>query len=70
MVRRFQLRSKESGRADDASEEVIRKRIEVYREQTAVVAKFYAAQGKYAEVNGLGQIDEVFGRICQIIDSI
>ena len=70
LVKRILLRSKESGRADDASEEVIRKRIEVYREQTAVVAKFYAAQGKYAEVNGLGQIDEVFGRICQIIDSI
>lgn len=70
LVKRILLRSKESGRADDASEEVIRKRIEIYREQTAVVAKFYSAQGKYAEVNGVGKVEEVFDRICRIIDSI
>ena len=70
LVKRILLRGKDSGRADDASEEVIRKRIEVYREQTAVVAKFYSAQGKYAEVNGVGKVEEVFDRICRIIDSI
>ena len=41
------LRGKESGRADDASEEVIRDRIKVYHEQTAIVADFYAKQDVY-----------------------
>ena len=46
LVKRILLRGKESGRADDASEEVIRDRIKVYHEQTAIVADFYAKQGK------------------------
>lgn len=69
LVRRILLRGKDSGRADDTSEEVIRNRIEVYRQQTAVVADHYAAQGKYASVNGLGSMDEVFDRIATVIDS-
>lgn len=70
LVKRILLRGKESGRADDASEEVIRDRIKVYHEQTAIVADFYAKQGKFADINGLGTMDEVFDRICQVIDSI
>lgn len=68
LVRRILLRGKDSGRADDASEEVIRNRIAVYRAQTAVVADYYAAQGKYVAVDGLGSMDEVFDRICEAID--
>ena len=45
-------------------------RIKVYHEQTAIVADFYAKQGKFADINGLGTMDEVFDRICQVIDSI
>lgn len=70
LVRRILLRGKDSGRADDASEEVVRNRIEVYRAQTAVVADYYAAQGKYAAVNGLGTMDEVFERITTVIDNL
>ena len=61
---------KVTGRADDADESVIRNRIRVYNEQTAVVAKYYSAQGKYAAVNGVGTMDEVFDRICAIIDKL
>lgn len=68
LIQRILLRGKESGRADDASEEVIRTRIETYRAQTAVVAHHYSAQGKYEAVNGLGTVDEVFDRICAVID--
>ena len=49
---------------------MIRDRIKVYHEQTAVVADFYAKQGKFVDINGLGTMDEVFDRICQVIDSI
>lgn len=70
LVRRILLRGKDSGRADDASEEVIRSRLDVYREQTAVVSDYYAAQGKYASVNGTGTMEEVFARIADVIDSL
>ena len=70
LVRRILLRGKDSGRADDASEEVIRDRLKVYHDQTAVVSDFYAAQGKYASVDGIGTIDEVFDRIAGIVDNV
>ena len=70
LVRRILLRGKDSGRADDASEEVIRGRLDVYREQTAVVADYYAAQGKYASVNGTGTMEEVFSRIAAVIEGL
>lgn len=70
LVRRILLRGKDSGRADDASEEVIRGRLDVYREQTAIVSDYYAAQGKYASVNGTGTMEEVFARIVDVIDSL
>lgn len=69
LVDRILLRGRESGRADDASEEVIRNRIEVYRAQTAVVADYYSAQNKYAQIDGHGTMDEVFDRICAVVDS-
>lgn len=70
LVRRILLRGKDSGRADDASEEVIRGRLDIYREQTAVVSDYYAAQGKYASVNGTGTMEEVFARIADVIDTL
>lgn len=70
LVKRLLLRGKESGRADDASEEVIRNRISVYKAQTAVVASYYKPQGKYRAVDGLGSVDEVFDRLCKEIDAI
>ena len=68
LIKRILLRGKDSGRADDASEDVIRNRIEVYREQTAIVAEHYAAQDKYAKIDGLGTFDEVFHRLTEVID--
>ncbi len=70
LVDRILLRGKDSGRADDASEEVIRNRIDVYRSQTEVVAEYYSQRGKYAGVNGHGTMDEVFERLCNVIDAL
>ena len=70
LVQRILLRGKDSGRADDASEEVIRGRLDVYRQQTAVVSDYYAARGKYASVNGTGSMEEVFSRITDVIDQL
>lgn len=69
LVKRILLRGKDSGRADDASEDVIRNRIAVYREQTEVVAEHYSKQGKYVAIDGVGTMEEVFDRICAAIDA-
>ena len=70
LVKRLLLRGKESGRADDSNDGVSRDRIDVYKAQTAVVADHYKPQGKHRAVNGLGTIDEIFGRLCQEIESL
>ena len=70
LVQRLLLRGKDSGRADDADESVIRNRIDVYNAQTAVVADYYRNQNKYVAVDGMGTIDEIFGRICAEIDRL
>lgn len=70
LVKRILLRGKDSGRADDASEDIIRNRIAVYNQQTAVVADYYRAQDKYIAVPSLGTIEEVFDRIATVIRQI
>ncbi|NQX36132.1 adenylate kinase [Herbiconiux sp. VKM Ac-2851] len=62
VVRRLLKRSEEQGRSDD-TEEVIRKRLDVYAEQTAPLVEVYESRGLVVTVDGLGEIDEVTGRI-------
>lgn len=68
LVKRLLLRGKTSGRADDQNEELVQKRVQEYNTKTRPVADFYAAQGKFTPVNGIGEIDEIFDNICRIID--
>lgn len=70
LVERLLLRGKDSGRADDANEEVIRNRIRIYNEQTAPVADYYAAQGKHIAIDGTGTIEEIFARLCKAVDTL
>jgi len=70
LVARLLNRGKDSGRADDSDESIIRNRIKVYSEQTAVVADHYQAQGKYQAIDGVGAIDAVFNRLCSAIDVV
>lgn len=69
LLKRLLLRGKESGRADDANPEIIRKRIDEYNNKTAPVADFYKSQDKFHSINGIGSVDEIFGNICTVIDS-
>jgi adenylate kinase len=62
VVRRLLQRAVEQGRSDD-TEEVIRTRLGVYAEQTAPIVDVYRGRGLVVEVDGLGEIDEVTGRI-------
>ncbi len=54
------------GRADD-TEEVIRNRLKVYREQTAPLIDYYAEKCLLAEVYGVGDIDEITRKIEEIL---
>ncbi|WP_454777835.1 adenylate kinase [Georgenia muralis] len=62
VVTRLLGRAQEQGRADD-TEVVIRRRLEVYAEQTQPLADVYAGRGLLVQVDGIGPIDEVTERI-------
>ena len=68
VVRRLLNRAIEQGRADD-TEDVIRRRLEVYEEQTAPLTSVYAERGLLVTVDGLGEVDEVTGRILEALDA-
>ena len=62
VVRRLLGRAQEQGRADD-TEDVIRRRLEVYAEQTAPLIETYSKRNLVVEVDGLGAVEEVTKRI-------
>ncbi|HCN83743.1 MAG TPA: adenylate kinase [Sphingobacteriaceae bacterium] len=69
LEKRLLSRGKDSGRADDANVDIIRKRVEEYNSKTAPVANYYKSQGKYSSINGIGSIDEIFSAISSQIDA-
>jgi adenylate kinase len=66
VVRRLLNRAIEQGRADD-TEDVIRRRLEVYEEQTAPLTNVYANRGLLITVDGLGEVETVTGRILEAL---
>ena len=66
VVARLLKRAGEQGRADD-TEPVIRHRLEVYAESTAPLAGIYAGRGLLVQVDGMGEIDAVTGRIMEAL---
>ena len=62
VVRRLRLRAIELGRTDD-TEEVIRHRQQVYARETEPLLAEFVRRGLLVEVDGLGEVDEVTGRI-------
>lgn len=62
VVGRLVKRAGEQGRSDD-TEDVIRRRLEVYFEQTAPLIDLYRSQDLLVQVDGLGVIEDVTGRI-------
>lgn len=67
LIKRLLLRGKDSGRADDANEEVIANRIKTYNEKTAPLINYYTNLGKYTAIEGVGSIDEIFDRLVAAI---
>ena len=68
VVKRLLGRAQEQGRADD-TEEVIRRRLEVYAEQTAPLIALYKSRGLLVQVDGLGSVEDVAGRISAALNS-
>lgn len=68
LIRRLAKRAELEGRADDTPD-VIRRRLEVFDEQTAVLIDIYASRGLVARIDGLGEISEVTGRIIEALEA-
>ncbi|MBA2954327.1 adenylate kinase [Nocardioides sp. MAH-18] len=69
IVARLLQRAQVEGRADD-TEEVIRRRQEVYLEQTEPLIAVYKDRGIVHEVDGLGEVAEVTARIFDALDDL
>ena len=70
LVQRLLNRGKTSGRADDADENVIRNRIKVYYNETAILKDYYLKQNKYHGIDGVGTIEEITERLSKAIDKL
>ena len=69
LVERLLQRAAVEGRADD-TEDVIRRRQELYGEQTAPLIEVYRDRDLLIEVDGLGEVDEVTQRIFTALDVV
>ncbi|EJL74305.1 adenylate kinase [Chryseobacterium populi] len=70
LVERLLKRGETSGRTDDSNVEIIENRIKEYYAKTAEVAELYKQQGKYVEVNGVGEIAEISEKLFAEVEKI
>ena len=68
LINRLLNRGKTSGRSDDNSEDVIRKRFAVYTNETSPVADYYKKAKKFKAIQGEGSVDEINAALRQAID--
>lgn len=63
------LLARQDGRADD-TEAVVRRRQEIYVEQTAPLIEVYRQRGLILEVDGMGEVDDVTKRLFEALAPI
>ena len=68
IVARCEIRFKAEGRADD-NPETVRKRLQVYAQQTAPVADYYLNRGLLSEIDGVGAIGAISARLLAALQS-
>ena len=56
-------------RADD-TEEAIKRRLEIYENETTPLLKWFEDRNNLLVVDGLGPEDEVFSRLTDVIDGV
>jgi len=69
LMKRLLLRGQQSGRSDD-NEETIKKRLNVYNNQTSPLIDWYKGENIHHHVEGLGTVEDIFARIESVIDSL
>ncbi|MEK7447831.1 MAG: nucleoside monophosphate kinase [Patescibacteria group bacterium] len=55
-------------RREDDTEEAVKKRIEIFKADTAPLVEYFKDKGEYIEINGVGTFDEVTRRIFKELD--
>ncbi|WP_175622497.1 adenylate kinase [Chryseobacterium schmidteae] len=70
LVERLLKRGEISGRSDDSNVEIIENRIKEYYTKTAEVAELYKQQGKYVEINGVGEINEISEKLFAEVEKV
>ena len=68
LINRLLLRAKTSGRSDDTLD-VIKVRLQEYNDKTKPVAEFYNKKQKYFKVKGVGEIDDIFESIVEVVEA-
>lgn len=68
VVKRLHKRALQEGRTDD-SKDVIRRRQEIYIEQTAPLIAVYEKRGIVYRIDGMGAIEEVAARVAEAVSS-
>jgi adenylate kinase len=69
IVSRLLQRAQVEGRADD-TEDVIRRRQELYLEQTEPLIEVYHRRGIVVEVDGMGEVRDVTDRVFEALDVV
>jgi adenylate kinase len=70
LITRLLERGKSSGRADDQDAGIIKSRIQVYENETAVLKTYYANQNKFFGIEGVGSIESITLGLCKAIDTL
>lgn len=70
LITRLLERGKSSGRADDQDAGIIKNRIQVYENETAVLKTYYANQNKFFGIEGIGSIESITLGLCEAIDTL
>jgi len=70
LITRLLERGKSSGRADDQNPEIIKNRIQVYENETAILKDYYTAQNKFVGVEGVGSIESITMSLCKEIEAL
>ncbi len=70
LISRLLSRGKVSGRADDQNQSIIENRIVVYTQKTMPIVEYYEPKGKHCGVNGMGTVEEIAGRLKEVVEGL
>ncbi len=69
VVQRIMKRQELENRQDD-TEDVVRNRLNIYREQTSPLGEFYNKKGILKKIDGQGSVENIAGRIDEVLLAI